>query len=272
MDSLESTIQDSIPTQICRKCGPPAQPLTAFHFSRKQCKDCDRASVRRYRQTHKEEKRVYERRSHAAHPEKKRVRDAKYYRNNREKHAACVARSRQKNAEKYKASDRAYRLANLQRRRENGRIYRVTHAEQIRAARKKYRGKYVMSQILSNLRRRARKRELPDTFTRQEHQFMLTYFGFACAVCGNQRGFFWTLHNDHWIPITAPDCPGTVATNMVPLCGGEGSCNNSKNKHDPYEWLAARYGGKKARMIKQRIAAYFAVVATRQAMDIQNNT
>jgi hypothetical protein len=112
--------------------------------------------------------------------------------------------------------------------------------------------------------RRALVRSLPATFTAEDERFMHQYWGFSCAACGNQEGFQWTLALDHWIAITAPDCPGTVATNIVPLCHGSGGCNNSKHNRDAQEWLIERFGARKARTIAKHIAAYFAIVKARQ--------
>ena len=271
MDSLECTISSfheqpfverTVARRVCGWCGEE-KPFTEFRISGKQCLDCKRKATRLYRQTHKEAKRVHDQRHRAKHREKRRLKDAQYYRDNREKCLAVMARGRQKNPEKRQAYSRAYRLANLEQCRAANRTYRLEHQEQLRASRKKYYGKYPMSALLGNIRRRARKRSLPDTFSKDDLHFMLTYWHHACAVCGNQRGFFWTLQNDHWIPITDPRCPGTIATNMVPLCGGEGGCNNSKNKYDPHTWLMRRYGARKASVIEQRITTYFALVAAR---------
>jgi hypothetical protein len=62
---------------------------------------------------------------------------------------------------------------------------------------------------------------------------------------------------DHWIPLSSPGCPGTVATNMVPLCHGIGGCNNSKCDRDPQGWLLEKFGERKALEILERIPAYF---------------
>lgn len=116
---------------------------------------------------------------------------------------------------------------------------------------------------LAGSRYRARSRELPDTWTAEQKDFMLDYWGHACAACGNPKGFFWTLAYDHFIPLVSPNCPGTVATNMIPLCHGENGCNNSKHAQDPQKWLIRRFGPKKAAKIAKAIATYFAVVAQR---------
>jgi hypothetical protein len=107
-------------------------------------------------------------------------------------------------------------------------------------------------------RRAARKRGLPDTLRGQDWNRALMYFNHTCAVCSKPiRGLFHTVAADHWIPITSPVCPGTVATNIVPLCQGQDGCNNSKSNRDPREWLIGKYGSPKGKQILKRIEDYF---------------
>ncbi len=112
-------------------------------------------------------------------------------------------------------------------------------------------------------RKRARKNALPATLTKEQWQFALDYFGHRCAVCGVSEGLFMTLAQDHWIPISdkRSDNPGTVATNIVPLChakvSGVRGCNNLKRDRDASEWLLDTFGQRKADKIEKRIMAYF---------------
>jgi len=141
--------------------------------------------------------------------------------------------------------------------------WRMAHPEIVRKYQQKWASANKEKCRIALIRRRARKRGLPDTFTQEQWHFALTYFDHSCAVCGNQEGFFWTLAMDHWIPMANPDCPGTIATNIVPLCHGQGGCNNSKCNKDPHAWLLKKYGKAKTAKIEARIAAYFALVAER---------
>lgn len=109
-------------------------------------------------------------------------------------------------------------------------------------------------------RRLARKRALPDNFTVEQWNAALIYFGHACAVCG--RSFIdkddsYAAAADHWIPLSSPLCPGTIATNIVPLCHGVGGCNNSKRNHIAEEWLFRIYDETRARIILARVERYF---------------
>lgn len=115
---------------------------------------------------------------------------------------------------------------------------------------------------MSKLRRRARNLNLPDTLTAAQWERAIEYFNGCCAVCGRQLRDLFSTHTvaaDHWIPLTdpRPDNPGTVASNIIPLCHGEDGCNNSKGNKDPLEWLTERYGKRKAKTILARIEAYF---------------
>jgi len=115
---------------------------------------------------------------------------------------------------------------------------------------------------LNKQHRRARERQLPGTFNAQHLDCMLQYWGYACAICGNQEGFAWTLALDYWIPLDALHCPGTLPTNILPFCHGEGGCNNSKGSKDPVAWLLARWGKRKAHRKLQDIAHFFAQAST----------
>lgn len=111
--------------------------------------------------------------------------------------------------------------------------------------------------------RRARVKGFPSTFTEEEQHFCRAYFHYACAICGREEGFEWTLAMDHWIPINSPHCPGTVATNMIPLCDGVSGCNTRKQDTLPERWLIKRFGKRKAAAILKKIDAYFAAVSAR---------
>jgi uncharacterized Zn ribbon protein len=102
-----------------------------------------------------------------------------------------------------------------------------------------------------------RKQNLPRTFSAQDWNRALDYWGDKCAICERPRGLWHTLAQDHWIPLTHPDCPGTVPTNILPLCHGEDGCNNSKGKKDPEAWLVAKLGRRRANRKLREIADYF---------------
>lgn len=73
------------------------------------------------------------------------------------------------------------------------------------------------------LKRRA---TLPNTFTDKHWQHALKYFNNKCAACGSAD----QIHQAHWIPLSRPECPGTVPSNMIPLCR---RCNTSQRAKLP---------------------------------------
>lgn len=132
-----------------------------------------------------------------------------------------------------------------ERERNYGRHYRQTHRERRREL---------------SRRRYARQLEVPYTMTASEWSYAQEHFNGCCAYCGHSARLFdrsSTLHQEHFIPITAKNTPGTVPTNIVPACQ---TCNTSKNDSDPYEWIDRRFGKRKANVILKRIHAYFNLV------------
>lgn len=245
----------------------------------------------RYVAEHADELRAKKAQYRAEHPEEIKAAKARYYRENREEIAAKKAQHRidhpeetkiadaqryAKSAEKQKATKRkqyaehpegikarvaTYRAANPEKvRAANARWY-AEHPEQAKANHIRWKTEHPEESRTMNMRREARKRDLPATFTTKARTFMMAYWGYACAVCERQEGLFgWTLADDHAIPLSSPDCPGTVASNMLPLCHGRGGCNNSKKDKNLHVWLVARLGKRKAAVIIKRITAYFDMI------------
>lgn len=114
--------------------------------------------------------------------------------------------------------------------------------------------------VFANYQRKRRTQEkgLPNVFAPADWQYALDYFGGCCAVCERPlNGLFHEAAADHWIPLSNPECPGTIRENIVPLCHQVGGCNNSKGSSNPEEWLTKRFGKRKAKLILARIHAYF---------------
>jgi len=125
---------------------------------------------------------------------------------------------------------------------------------------------YKMLKVLISERYRSRKANLPDTLTKDEWLFALKYFENRCAVCGKSPQEYPDLYlaADHWIALSDPreDNPGTVATNIIPLChtktkGTYGGCNNSKKHKDPKIWLKEKYSEEEVQIILDKIQKYF---------------
>ena len=111
-------------------------------------------------------------------------------------------------------------------------------------------------------RRRTLKSVLAYDFTLDDESRALDYWNGRCAVCDRPLIDLFGEHYaamDHWIALSdpRPDNPGTVPTNMIPLCHGVGGCNNKKGNRDPVEWLIAEFGKRKSMKILERIETYF---------------
>lgn len=199
-----------------------------------ECKDCNRE----YRQSNAEHRREYQREYNQVNAESIRDRKRIY---------------RQKNAEWIREYERNRRKTNAKQLDEYIRNYRQVNSTRILETVHKYRqtlkGKAV--ERAHGHRRRARKKSLPNSFTATDWQIALDYFDHACAVCG--QGLMFNSHGDHWIALNAPNCPGTIPWNMVPLCN---TCNTSKKDSQPDDWLMKRFGKRKGRAILNRIEAF----------------
>ncbi len=111
-------------------------------------------------------------------------------------------------------------------------------------------------------RRRSLKSFLPHDFTPEDEARALNFWNGYCAVCGRPLNDLFGEHQqamDHWIALSdpRPGNPGSVVTNMLPLCHGINGCNNKKGSLDPIEWLEREFGKHKSREILGRIEAYF---------------
>ena len=144
--------------------------------------------------------------------------------------------------------------------------YQKKHPEKTRLYARRTYNKHPERSILNYHRYRSRKRNLPDTWTKEHWKFCLDYWHHCCAVCGKQlRDLFGEIkpHADHWIPVSyqGEDNPGTVPENMICLCS---KCNFSKHDYMPTDWLISRYGKRKANKILKRINGYFELASKRK--------
>lgn len=166
-------------------------------------------------------------------------------------------------AQKY----RDWQLANPKAIQAAGKRYRAKPGSQERAAQRgrRWRQNSPEKARLGAIRYRTKKMALPCDLSVSDRQRCLEYWGNRCAVCGQAPGLFHVLALDHWIPIKSPFCPGTIPSNIVPLCqaksGGFMSCNPTKSARDPIEWLTERLGPRKAKRKLAEINRYFASVS-----------
>lgn len=221
---------DTTPTKVCKKCGQEFPATPEFFYKNNQLKDG-------------------------------------LYSNCKKCHNLLTGKAaaawQKANPERAKAIQIRHKEKHRQRDLEINRLWRKANPEKVLAIARRRRAQYPeKNRIGSRIRmqrRKARKRNLPDTFTKEQWIACLEYFHYCCAVCGNQlRDLFGNVepHADHWIPLSyeGDGNPGTVAENMVCLCNG---CNRSKWNKLPDEWLIERFGTRKANQILARVQAYF---------------
>lgn len=116
----------------------------------------------------------------------------------------------------------------------------------------------------TRIKRRGRTLDLYRDYTKQDWLRALEYFDYKCPICGrsfqnNMDGY--SVAMDHWIPVSDPKCPGTIPTNIVPLCHGYNGCNNSKSNEEAFRFLSSRFGKERAKEINQTIQDFFDWVA-----------
>lgn len=197
---------------------------------------------------------------------------------------ACASADRKNKTPEQRATIRKLARTRARKRQDKQREYRKTHKlprasieshrkymvdynrapdfrekERLRDAERRRRPEYKQRKHINGLRRRAIERNLPNSFTTKDWSRALEYFQGRCAVCGLAPNDKRVIAGDHWIPVSSPDCPGTVVTNIVPLCHGLGGCNNRKLYLEAEVFLDRNFG-EEAPQILARIYAYFSWV------------
>lgn len=213
--------ENSIPQKKCTKCGNFFPASNEYFNKEPHAKDglCGQCKA-----CFREHRRI----RYAEHPEKQREYNQRYYKEH------------------------------LEKERQRCQLYREQHLEAARVRQQRYRANNIEKERSYSRRRRARKLNLPATFTLDHERLGLEYFSGRCAVCNRQlKDLFGThtVHWDHWIPLTKGG--GTTPDNMLPLCGGQGGCNQSKGAKLPEKWLLKQFGKRKAAEILAKIEAYF---------------
>lgn len=236
-------------TKRCSKCGeekpatteyfPPAKSTTCGLHS--HCRECSRKRIREINRKRRKDP-VY--RDRCKQWDKNRVRKP-------------LTTEQKRRATSLRTASRKKQFADDPQARESHREYMRAYNQT--SQRKKYlkSGAYKESRRLAGMKRRAREKALPVAFTHIQWKECLAYWNYCCAVCGHQLSDLFgyiKVHADHWIPLSAPDCPGTIVTNMICLCN---DCNERKIYKMPDEWLIERYGKRRAHEILKRIQKYF---------------
>lgn len=276
-------MSNDTPMKRCSKCGE-TKPATTEYFRphkaykdglRPHCRECMRVYDRAYLERNKDkinprrverknndpkviaarEQREAEKAARLPLAERRRIARKKWRDNNYDHARAIEINWKQRNPDKV----HAYNTSLIAR--ERARLWSKNNPQKRRANAARYIKNNPAVVAVRFHRRRARVRSLPNTLTTAEWTHCLDYFNHRCAVCGRPVGLWHVIAADHWIPVSHPECPGTVVSNMIPLCharrDGEGGCNNLKLNKSPEQWLIQDYGRRKAAEILKRIQAYF---------------
>lgn len=83
-----------------------------------------------------------------------------------------------------------------------------------------------------NHKRKQKHLKLEFIWTRKDWEFCKKQWDYKCAYCGCKSD---KLTQDHFIPIAAPDCIGTVKENIVPACS---KCNSTKRHRPAHEFCS----------------------------------
>jgi len=224
----------------CKKCGSP-------RLKYQSCAECTRRYKHEYYLSHKERHKELMQRWNEDH---------------REYRLAQMREYAVEHKEKFREYHRRYRIDHPEVSREKGRAAYHAHIERRREYDKRrgpnrLRHEDPQARKVRAIRRKARKLSLPDHMKKSDWIRCLAYWHDRCAICGRPRGLWHTLAADHWIPLSNPQCPGTVPGNILPLCHGQDGCNNRKHNNAPIEWLYSRYSKRKADKILKAIETYF---------------
>lgn len=242
----------------CSKCGVEYPATAEFFYSNKNglyglrsdCKACRREHKRQYYAENAEKVLAYNRQWLAKNPDKKREYSHRWYVNNKGKHHESGRKWAARNREKVRAASRRYRACNPEKSRTSKHTWVSNNLDKMRASRQRWDDKNPNALLIKGQRRRARVHGLLDTLTTAQWQLALNYWKRRCAYCGAVG----KLTIDHYIPVNNPNCPGTVAANVVPACS---VCNSSKGDNNACAWMRWKFGEEKAREIQTRIQTYF---------------
>lgn len=246
---------------ICKEC----RKLRSKQWRAKN-RQRHREYSKKYQQEHKEERRAYYQCWRIAHKEYLQYYNRQYGVMNRARKRATDYRWVSQHRERVRDNARRWYHAHIERERQRSRDkYLNPHYQNWR---KRYQKEYLIkNKDRSNFhtqRRRARIAQSPSDFSLEDWRRALEYFHGCCAVCERPLyNIFGTLFaaQDHWIPLRQGG--GYTRDNIVPLCHGDGGCNNRKSAKNPEEWLTERYGKHKAARILRRINQYFEWVKSR---------
>lgn len=269
-------MSDSIPLKICTRC-KIAKPAISEYFSPQakcesgfysQCKTCKNELAKERRKANPEHTKEINKRSREKHRDKRNQQTRVWF----AKHPGYKRDWEKNHPEQVKQYKNTTRLRHSAEISIYNRNYHKTHIDGIHARHKKYREENRLLLRVKDHNRRAKEYGLPNSLTLEQWNECLKYWDNKCCICGRATDFWHIIAKEHWIPIAdeRDDNPGTVATNILPMCHSisgaspdDIGCNNNKWRHDPLKWLVGKYGKRKANKILKQIDKYFEWVANR---------
>lgn len=182
--------------KTCTKC-ERLLPIEQFHNNKNTedghtywCKDCTNAHVDRW------------------------------YEDNREYASEQSKERYQKNHEKRREQGRRYYEAHKERHVELSRLWQQRNKEKVKERNRSWRQRYPEKALIHRHNRIARLHNAEGTYTAEQFQELIDYYGDKCLCCGEVK----PLTADHVIALSNG---GTnYISNIQPLCG---SCNYSKS-------------------------------------------
>jgi hypothetical protein len=268
--------------KLCREC-KGVFPATLEYFKKDArlqcglanlCKPCASAATRQYYDDHLEERREYNKKRYILVRDKEIQRLKLRYQAHKDEYWAREKKWREENPELYKERSRKYYLATRDYQRQKRKEWRQNNYDEYRAYNEQWAKdnpeKVKAMTKKRDIRRRARERGLPDDFTLADWESCVEYWDRKCAICGRSPDDVLALAADHWIPLKHPNCPGTVITNMVPLCDGKTGCNTTKHARNVVEWLLEKFGEEFANQKLAEVEAFFRYMESTRSKGINN--
>jgi len=164
--------------------------------------------------------------------EKVRASYQKYRKNNRAKYLASLKRYRENNRDLFSAYRKVYYDKNRDELNAKKREKTANMTEEERLKRRDYNNRTREKRRIYTVRYRTLKKNQIATFTQEDWQEVMLYFGNSCAYCGSEADKF---EQDHVIPVSKNG--SYVRSNIVPACK---SCNASKSNSDMREWFSGQ--------------------------------
>ena len=141
----------------------------------------------------------------------------------------CTKAYYEENKEKILAGSKVYCEDNKEQRAERSRVWRAANPERSAAHVKAWQLNNPDKTKATWRKRRAKKLEVNENYTKEDEAFTKNLFDHACFNCGSTEN----LEVDHYRPLSKGNA--LTLTNAIILCR---SCNSSKGPKDPEEFFS----------------------------------